>query len=191
MFETILTALIASAGANGIFVFIFQKWFETNLGHKNELALAEFKHKLELAATERNFRFTKTFDTTADVIAGTYKRLLELKDAVESHTEVMATTGDVELRRAENYKQKTQEFLNYFRPNKIYIPPDTAEKVWIFSVALRNLVFDTGILAAQQKAQVRDVTLLEKRYKRIDDAHEEIPKLLASLEKDFQKLLGF
>lgn len=97
MTETVVISLLTSVGANGLIAFVFEKWFEhqyekklaehtARLSLSNDREVAELKHKLELAAAERNFRFSRVFDRTADTIEKTYKQLLELQNAVEDCT---------------------------------------------------------------------------------------------------------
>src|SRR5260221_13329067 len=55
----------------------------SELTHQNEMAITIFRHNLELVATERNLRFSKVFERTAEVIADTYFKLADLSDAID------------------------------------------------------------------------------------------------------------
>ena len=93
MLETILTAVVTTVGVNGLSVFVFQKWFEHRLAreletHKarlqsqTETEIVRLKAQLQIAAAERNVRYSKVFEHTAEVIPELYKKLISLSDAV-------------------------------------------------------------------------------------------------------------
>jgi len=106
MLETILTALITAAGANGIFVFILQKWFEhkcatelethrANLKRDYDVQIEKLRSELQVASAERSFRFSHVFEHTAKVIVTTYQKLLELQTAVNNFTQLLEPSDDL------------------------------------------------------------------------------------------------
>src|SRR5262245_45743493 len=96
--KTFWITLLTSGGLTGVANLIFTEWYKRRLDHQfneklathtaklereNELAISEFKHKLETAALERNVQYSQVFKTTVEVIETTYKNLLAMKDAVD------------------------------------------------------------------------------------------------------------
>jgi hypothetical protein len=162
------------------------------LNRDTELELAEFKHKLELAATERNFRFSHTFEKTAEVIVGVYQRLLELQRAADTYTQLMEPSDDpnraAELR---TFKEKANEFSNYYFPNKIYIPPETDKKIRELNDTLYRSVTQFGMAQAVGKSATRAPETYGKLFDDFFKSSGQVPEMLRMLEADFQRILGF
>jgi len=79
------------------------------------LQIAEFKHKLELAAAERNFRFSKVFEKTADAIASMHQKLLDLNDALNTFNQSKVGLDTNMLQLAESVEEKWQVFVKAFK----------------------------------------------------------------------------
>src|SRR5438445_8608374 len=99
-----LSALGSAASTSGIFIFIFKTWFEKTYEKKletkiethkaqlrmtNELQIADFKNKLELAAAERHVQYSQVFEKTAEIISETYGRLVALQNAADKYTQLL------------------------------------------------------------------------------------------------------
>ena len=202
MQEIIITALTTSTGTGGIFFLIFKIWFEkactkqlethkSKLSRDNELEIASFKHKLELAAAERHVQYSRVFEKTADIIAETYGKLLALKDAADDYTQPMEPSDSSRQELAKVYKQKAQDFLQYFSPKKIYIPKETADKIRVFHNTLHRATIQYSMALAVSNSPTREPAKYGKLFDDFFKSSDEVPKLLELLEDDFQKLLGF
>src|ERR1700722_13306115 len=91
---------------------------KAKLARANELDVAEFKHKVQLAAAEQNFRFSRVFEKTVEVIGNTYARLVEFRSAVEFY----AFTGSIpDSQLPESafnaMRDKALAFDHYYKPN--------------------------------------------------------------------------
>ena len=162
-----LSTIFSSGALSAALVFLLRNWIseriKTSIQHEydqklethkaqlkseSEIAIEKFKSELQVAAAERNFRFSHVFQRTADVIAEIYRILIELRGAVESYTdavEVRSAPGDLEV-ESEKFNKYAQEFSNYFNPNRIYIPRKAAEKVWLFATTLERFKSNTLML---------------------------------------------
>lgn len=164
----------------------------SELSHQNEMALASFQHNLELAAAERNFRFSHVFKDTADTIVNTYQKLLALKDATDAYTQPMEPSNDPNrTEQRDNFKKAADDFMQYFRPNKIYIPKATAEKIRILYNTLYRATAQFGMAQAVGKGTTRAPETYGHLFDEFFKSSEQVPVLLEALEDDFQKLLGF
>lgn len=203
MQEILTTALTTAAGTGGICFLIFKVWFEnacakqlethkSQLSRDNELEIALFKHKLELAAAERNFRFSHVFEKTAEAIINTYRQLVELRNAVNAYT--MSLEGLDETKKKELAKvveEKWQGFETSFQQNKILIPKSTAKQIRNFSDTLAAFRRKYGWLVAFEKSPNANQDILEKQNTKIEKMMYDIPEILTALEDEFQTILGF
>ncbi len=207
---TIISSGAVSVASSAVLIWLSKNWIserikgaiqheydqklethKAQLQSRNDIEITKLKADLEVAAAERNLRFTKTFDKTAEVIAETYRFLLELKNTAELVHEQFTIQEKVPEATLQLYRDKVREFSTCFPPHKIYLPPTTAEKVRVFWTVLQSLVMHSSILSAQLRARVTSEKALERQSERVDKVSDEIPDLLKALEVDFQKLLGF
>jgi hypothetical protein len=206
-----IVTILSSGALSSVLVFLFRNWIserikasiqheydqklethKAQLRSQTETEIVRLKTQLEIAAAERTFRFSHVFERTAEAIATTYQKLLELEQAVQNYTQLLEPSDDpnrTEL--AKILRTKANEFSEYFRPNRIYIPKSTAEKIRIFSDAVHGLAFHFSMAMAVEKAQVRNPDLVEERHRTLEELRNKVPELLTSLEDDFQKVLGF
>ncbi len=160
--------------------------------HDLEKNVIEFKHKLELAATERNLRYSKTFEQTADTIVKVYGHLINVYVAAGEYSLIM-NIGDAEAKH-ENSKKLSNaldEFSKHFVPNKIYIPLTTARNISDFIGVQAEVIRKQGLLYNFSKGNLVNEQQLKKFSDDIDELQKKIPDLLTGLEIEFQTILGF
>jgi hypothetical protein len=206
-----LSSVISSGLVSSAVLFVGKTWISERLKnaikgeydekletHKAQLKreydreIEHLKAQLQIAAAERGFRFSHVFEQAAKTIATIYGKLLELHKAVEDYTQIMEPPGNPNRKElAQSLKVKSDEFFQYYRPNKIYIPKATAEKIRLFSNALHSLVLNFNMAVAVDRAQIRKPEIVESRHKALEELYQKVPELLASLEHDFQATLGF
>jgi hypothetical protein len=206
---TIISSGVFSAALSGVLIFLCRNWIgerikgaiqheydqklethKAQLQSRNDIEIAKLKADLEIAAAERNLRLTKTFDKTLEVIAETYRILLELKTAAELVHDKFRSEDKVPEEILQNYRDKGRQFVEYFLPHKIYLPSGTAEQVRRFSNAISSFVMHSSILSAQLRTHLADEEVLLRQSDRVDKVSENITGLLAALETDFRRLLG-
>lgn len=167
-------------------------WIQNKIQHRNEKDLISFKHKLELAATERNLRYSKTFDHTAETIVKVYGHLLNVYDAAADFTKLINNNDkDTELERGKKLSQSIDIIREYFRQNKIYIPKRASIKISVFMDILILTVKQHGLL--ENLAQHTKLT--DQQFERfsadIVKSQHRLEELLGDLENEFQIILGF
>jgi len=163
--------------------------YKDKLKSQSEIEIAKLKADLDVAVSERNFRFTHVFGKTAETIAETYKRLIVILDAAKRCTELRPISTDL-LVYGTQYANELKEFAEFFKPNSIYLPPETADKVRVFSDTLRQSLLDYTNASIAAAIHDSDKVHDEKLYAAYVKATVEVPKLLESLGNDFQTLLG-
>lgn len=201
-----LSSSISTAVVLAVLGFLARHWLITritnSIKHEYDKELETHKadlkrdydvqiEKLKAEIAEKNFRFSHTFERTADAIATTYAKLIAVKDAADGYTSLMEPTGQERQKRAENYSQLTQDFLTYFLPKKIYIPKETADKIRIFHNTMHAAVLQYNMAMAESRSQTRHPDSYGKLFDNFFKTSDAVPKLLGLLEDDFQKLLGF
>jgi hypothetical protein len=171
--------------------YSYEKELETHKADlKRDYDVQIEKLKSELA--EKNFRFSHVFEQTTKAISDTHHKLLEVHLAAQKY---------VELLRAENsndresdlaiLQQRVNEFGDYYRRNKIFIPKITAKKIDQVFGNIISLARTFNISERVSRARVTNSHVLERYVQRLEDLREDVPKLLESLEDEFQQILGF
>ena len=165
---------------------------KAQLNSQSQTELARFQSQLAIAAAERNVQYSRVFEKTADIIAETYGKLLAMKNAADDYTQLMGTPSDSARQKiVEAFREKERDLMEYFLPRKIYIPKETAEKIWIFSNAVNYATMQFTMAMAAARSQVREPDSYGKLFNNFIKTSDELPKLLEALENDFQHLLGF
>ncbi len=168
--------------------------FKVQLQSQSDLSATEFKAKLELAATEHQVRFSRLHERRAEVIAETYRLLVEAMWAAEDFLSLAEWVG--EPSKAEKYVTARNSLAEYFRQhdrNRIYLPPLVNSQMDSLMGGIRGDVIHFGVYAQMPNETLQDHTIREKHdiwhktYKRMRD---EVPVARALLEDEFRKLLG-
>ncbi len=205
----ILSSSAISGGLVAVVLFLSKEWiknrltmsirheYETKmeqlkseLNHKSEKELAALRTELQIAANDKNFRFSKVFEKTETVIVGVYNKLFFVKWYASECNRPPTGTDKQVLEALDTWRTAFQAFVDYYTPNKLYIPKATTKKIEDFVAKVSTLVFTTLSVdkAVESKLSTQD---LDAQIKNIERLNNEIPKLLTSLEDEFQKILGF
>lgn len=205
---TILSSLTFSGLLTGAIVFLSKNWIAERLKnaikheydqkletHKAQLKavsdveLEHLRSRLHVAASERSIRLSKIFEETAETVAATYAKLIALSDAVASYVNVATWEG--EPSKAEKRKfvgEKYQEFLDYFRPRRLFIPKDTAKRIDEFHRKLAEMTREFFWKVEKEDGGKRgDLDVWMKTH---ETMQQEVPQLLDLLEDDFRRALG-
>jgi hypothetical protein len=166
-----------------------------DLDRANELAVTEFKYKLELAATERNFRFSHVFEKTANAIEELHKRLIELNIKVNSYIIFCGAEPEPEIALQKKAQMDVEmywtEFSQFFMENRIFIPKTTANQIRAFTRKLSACKQMHDWIRDYRKKDTADYDVFTKRNEELRSIVGDIPPLLEALEDDFQGILGF
>ena len=205
---TILSSLLASGLLSAALLWLTKNWISERLKnaikheydekletHKAQLksqsdvSIERLKSQLQVTAAERNVRYSKIFESTAETVAETFKRLLAFQDAVGSYTNPMTWEG--EPNKAEKRKiagEKYKEFLDYYRPNCFFLPKETERRIDEFHSKLHSVAveFMWGVEQGMDKSDPEKNTWI----KAMDFMGKEVPPLLNLLKDDLRKILG-
>ncbi len=205
---TILSSLVASGLLSAALLWLTKNWISERLKnaikheydekletHKAQLksqsdvSIERLKSQLQVTAAERNVRYSKIFERTAETVAETYKRLLAFQDAVASYTHPMTWEG--EPSKAEKRKvagNKYREFLDYYRPNCLFLPKETERRIDEFHPKLHSMAleFMWGVEEGGDRSDPEKNTWMKAH----DFMSKEVPPLLNLLKDDLRKILG-
>ena len=201
VFATALTGALAFLGRNWISERLkasiqheYDQKLETHkaqLKSQTEAEIIRLKAQLEIAAAERSFRFSHVFERTADTIAATHQKLLELQKAADDYTQQMPTPGQEKEQFLRLFQEKSEAFQEYFPPKRLYLPKDTASKVRDFYQALQKTDPTCRSAVEMLFARSKHVTTVESALKGASERYQQVRELLDLLEDDFQRVLGF
>ena len=92
------------------------------------MQIEKLKADLQIAAAERSIRYSKMFDRTAEAIVTMYQKLFALYYATHEYTQVLKPADPLRAEKFDAFKRKADDFMEYFYPNAIFLPPDTGSK---------------------------------------------------------------
>ena len=209
---TILTSLVASGLLSAALLWLTKNWISERLKnaikheydekletHKAQLksqsdvSIERLKSQLQIAATERNVRYSKIFERTAETVAETYKRLLAFHDAVASYTNPVTWEGEpTKVEKRKVVGDRYVEFLDYYRPNCLFLPKETEGRINEFYPKLHSMAVEFMWGVEQNRDQIDRKTNPDKDTwtKAMDFMNKEVPPLLNLLKDDLRKILG-
>lgn len=164
---------------------------KAQLKAESEVSVERLKSQLQIAAAERNVRFSRVFERTAETVATTYQKLLAFHDALAHYTSIVEwqSTPPKEERR-KIMAERHQEFQAFFRPNRLYLPKDTATRIQDFRAKLHSTAIDF-MFNVEQGGDERSKDPDRDTWVKVDKfITDEVPPLLELLEDDFRRILG-
>lgn len=163
--------------------------FKAKIKSEADISIEQLKSQLQIAAAERNIRYSRVFERTAETVAEAYEKLIALNDAIADYTKPFEFESDPpKSERRKVVSERYQESLKFFRPRRIYLKMETADQVEKFHNQLYKVVVT---FASQVEANPKggeeylDVWMETSKF-----VATELPKLLGLLERDFRQILG-
>jgi hypothetical protein len=152
-----------------------------------DVSIERLKSELATSAAQRNVRFSRVFERTAETIAETYARLWAFYDAVGDYTSIVQSDDNPQADRRKVATEKYNQFAEYYFPRRLFFQKDTTVKI---ENCFRSL----------DHTMRRFMVEVERKGAKFDTALEwtnavkvlthEIPPLLSMLEDDFRQNLG-
>jgi len=200
--EIICTAVATILGGNGLLTW----WLQTRLEHRLRKEMVEHeastKHGYEIQIealrsqlSQNNFRFSKVFETTEETIAKLYGLLLPVLDSAEDYTMLMSDrTTEQKQEKIKEFSKRCNAFYEYFRPNKIYVPKETAKQLNDLlntTIQMVRIFNRSEQLLKMQPLSPDGQEVLDKMDNQVESLQQKLSPLLLKLEDDFQRILGF
>ena len=209
--QTILGSVFASTVICGALGWLLRAWiserlkgaikneydlklelFKSELKAASDVQIAELKARLQIAASERSVQFSHIYSKSAETIAEVYSRLIAFGDAVAAYTSIIEySTDPPKAERRKVVAEKFQDIQDYYKPRRIYLPRDLAEKIADFANGLFeiSLEFKRGVEEGgdyrRGSPEGKDTWMEAHKY-----VHEHSVELIKSLEIEFQRELG-
>ncbi len=209
---TDLVTIVSSLGLSGLLsaglVWISKSWiserlksaikheydqkletFKATIKSESDVALEQLRSRLQVAAAERNIRFSRVFERSAETVSETYAKLLALSDAIAAYTSPLQLASDPppsERRKA--VWARYQDSRAYFRPRRIFLKSETADQVEAFHDHLYAVVYKfASDVEGDSEGRRGDLNVWQETA---DFVATELPKLQRQLERDFRQTLG-
>jgi len=165
--------------------------YKAQLKYESELEIMKLRSDLEIAAAEKNLRFSHVFPDTAQTIRETYGKLVDLKDAVLRRMAV-GSENQAEIERDEaNLRQKREAAWDYLDRNKIVIPKPASGMAKEVLNELSELERKYGEALRLQRVPQDTQALAQKRGDELSATMRNVGNLLSTLEDSFQEIFGF
>lgn len=212
MLETITASILSSASVAGLILWLVRSWIserlknairyeydqkleshKTQIRYESERELEHIRAELQIDAERRSIQYSKIFTGIAETVAGTYERLVKAKDAVASYVSLIEWSGEPSKEDKRKVAgEALQDFIDYFKIKKIYLPHETAQKVEEFTFGLRDVTIDFmhGVEKGRDERRIQrgeDVDTWQKAYEYMT---KEVPPVLNALEEEFRSILG-
>ncbi len=163
---------------------------KSQLKAESDVTLERLKNALKTEADSKSIRLAKTFDRVADTIATTYEKLVIFMDSVADYVKIIEWSSDPpQEERRKIVGKRYQEFLDYYRPRRIFFIRDTADKIDKIhrqvSRAAQEFMFGVERGGDYRAKEERDT------WGKVNDfLAKEVPPLLQELERELQFVLG-
>jgi len=166
--------------------------FKAELKADSDVQIEQLKARLQIAASERSVQFSHIYAKTAETIAEVYSRLVAFRDSVAAYTSIVEYSTDPpkEERRAK-VGEKFQDFQDFYKPRRIYLPRELDDKIAEFANGLFNISLDfrRGVEEGGDyrpgAPEDKDTWMEAHKY-----VNEQSVELLKALEEQFQRELG-
>jgi hypothetical protein len=162
---------------------------KAQLKAQGEVEIEKLKSELNIAASQRNVRFSNLQERRAEVIAEVYKSLRRLLSAIADYVKMFeAQGGTPRSERARKVVDAANEFGELYAGKQIFIPKSAADKLdQIYQdIKYRYLQFSYGVDRSPDDNPEKALKWLEIVTK-IDELSK---TAVVDLEDEFRRLLG-
>jgi hypothetical protein len=181
--EDILKSIVTAFLTSGLFTGLVQLWFKNDMDKK----LSAFKYDLDKKLSDHRIRFERLHEKRIEIIAGTYARLRTLHYRVKKLVSIFQDVDDPSRNEwQKSAREAFVEFRDYFEPQQIFLPKETADQIHEVHGMLRA-AFVRYELSVSEGQGSPGIAVLAQAF---DNISRKIPPLYESLEKEFRKLLG-
>jgi hypothetical protein len=167
------------------------KSFEKELAVKADIYKAELDKDLETFKKDLNFDLTKRerlHQRRLDILGELYKKIVDLDFAMLELTAIFKRVAkdfdEEEKKRIEKAGNAYNEFLQYYKVNKIYFRYETCKILDNLVAGYFDALWDYTF---EKRMGTPDPELAKKAYEKMQT---EVPKVKEQIESDFRKYFG-
>jgi hypothetical protein len=201
-----IATILSSGALSSAIVYLFRNWIseriKSSIQHeydqklethkaqlKAESEISIEKWKAELA--RQHFQYSHIFKRTEEIIAETYKRLLDVKSKLEVYTILTRQDPSFQKNTMDEFWLTVNGFKQFFDPNRIYLPKQTVKQIEELASASVAAALQFNQAMSDAKASNRTPDSYGKVFNNFFELEKRLPHLLGLLEDDFQAILGF
>ncbi len=166
--------------------------FKAELKADADSEIERLRSTLQIAAAERQVRFTNLHEKRAEVLEEMNNRLVDLQQEGERFVFIDGFTEEPGQREAYlKTNEKLREFYLFVEKRRIYLPEHVCALLRAFMEAVRKTVIGVGVYGPIEHPTSQ---MLEERNRVLTAAfhafEESIPAARTSLENEFRTMLG-
>jgi hypothetical protein len=159
---------------------------KARLKASSDVEIEKLKSQLNIAAAERQLRFSRLHEKRAEVIAEVYASLKRLVQAIAEYVSIFEPAGlPSRAERAARVAEAGNMFAELYSEKKIFIPKSTTLKIDEINTELRSA--HLGFMYLVDAPKDPDVTKWAEISRNIAALSQ---NALTDLESDLRKLLG-
>jgi hypothetical protein len=200
---TVIASIGGSSAVSGFILFQLQERTKAdfarqlqnekaNLDRQNANELELLRGQLAIANTLHAARFSKVFEKTAEILAETYRRLVEIEKVVNDYTNTVGPENqDLRITLAHKLDELEADFKTYFFPNEIYLERQTADKIKGLVHTLFHSASTSDMLTSMHQSRNTPEQAIQRLEDRETQLRFRIAELRGDLQSEFRRVLGF
>ncbi|HEY8899697.1 MAG TPA: hypothetical protein VIM61_04745 [Chthoniobacterales bacterium] len=205
----IIESIFASAVTSGALIWLTKSWiserlkrsiqheydqklesYKVTLKAESDVTLEKLRADLQIAAAKRNIEYSRIHEKRLDIISELAGKIDALHQAAAAYVSMFEwKDGDSKEDRRKFFADRLGEFNRFYRPRRLFIPPDLASKIESFSSGLYNISIEFMIHVEQAREHGGHEDI-DRWTKASEYTSQEAPKLITELECEFRTLLG-
>ena len=188
LWQSLLVAVGGNAALLLVLAFLGRSLMSTILTKD----LEKFKADLQVAAVERQVRFSKLHEKRAEVLAELYKLLVAATWQTTNFASPMEWVGEPDKKTLYvTAINAIAEYFRFFDQHRIWLPADLCAPLEDFAKRLRTPTMGFGVyLKFEHPNESTEKEKFDAWNKAWDAVQTDIPKLRSAIEAQFRSLLG-
>ena len=166
--------------------------FKASLHRESVIAVEELKADLQQTAVEHEVRFSRLHEKRGEVLAEVYKLLVVATWEAESFASPIEFAG--EIGKKEKYVRSMNaiaEYYRYFDQHRVYLSCELCDALEAFAKDLRQPLIRFGVYVRIDNPIPKTIDDMNTAWDNAwNSVKNDVPKLRASIEDEFRKLLG-
>ncbi len=159
---------------------------------ESQREMAHLKSSLELAAFERQTRFSRLHEKRAEIIGSLYGKIVDFHKDVSYFVRLFQSVDETEKKKKLKFLRNTfDSFVDFFENHAIYFDRDSCEKIVSLKEKLDSACSALAFLVEEREDIESNYSHIYAEWdKAMSIMEQEIPVIKNTLEESFCELLG-